>query len=122
MNVEVEFFKSRERKVVVLRKISVEEQVTDFDATIIFEDKYEIIFRESKRISKLIEKNYREYMGDKHHLKVELDSLVYIGDFYLTFSQWAEFCTIWNEFEASGLLCEKYQLSIPKSRRELRND
>ena len=50
MNVEVEFFKSREQKLVVLRKISVEEQVTDFDATIIFEDEYEIIFRESKRI------------------------------------------------------------------------
>ena len=86
------------------------------------EDEYEIIFRESKRISKLIEKNYREYMGDKHRLKVELDSLVYIGDFYLTFSQWAEFCTVWNQFEAGGLLYEKYQLSIPKSRRELRND
>ena len=54
MNVEVEFFKSRERKLVVLRKISVQEQVTDFDATIIFEDEYEIIFRDSKRISKLI--------------------------------------------------------------------
>ena len=94
MNVEVEFFKSREQKLVVLRKISVEEQVTDFDATIIFEDEYEIIFRDSKRISKLIEKNYREYMGDKHRLKVELDSLVYIGDFYLTFSQWAEICTV----------------------------
>ena len=66
MNVEVEFFKSRERKLVVLSKISVEEQVTDFDATIIFEDEYEIIFHDSKRISKLIEKNYREYMGDKH--------------------------------------------------------
>ena len=50
MNVEVELFKSREQKLVVLRKISVEEQVTDFDATIIFEDEYEIIFRESKRI------------------------------------------------------------------------
>ena len=44
---------------------------------------------------------------------MELDSLVYIGDFYLTFSQWAEFCTVWNQFEAGGLVYEKYQLSIP---------
>ena len=53
-------------------------------------------------------------MGDKHHLMVELDSLEYIGDFYLTFSQWAEFCMVWNQFEARGLVYEKYQLSIPK--------
>ena len=34
-------------------------------------------------------------------------SLVYIEDFYLTFSQWAEFCTVWNQFEAGGLVYEK---------------
>ena len=109
MNVQVNFFKSGERKLVVLRKICVEEQVMDFDATIIFKDEYEIIFCKSKRVSKLIEKNYWNYMSDKHRLKVELDSLVYIGNFYLTFSQWAEFCTVWNQFEAGGLVYKKYQ-------------
>ena len=122
MHVEVEFFKSRERKLVVLRKISEEERETDFDATVIYTEEYDATYRDLGAISKRIQKNYQEYMGDKRRLKVELDSLVYIGDFYLTFSQWAEFCTVWNQFEAGGLLYEKYQLSIPKSRRELRND
>ena len=36
VNLKLNFFKSRERKLVVLRKKSVEEQVTNFDATIIF--------------------------------------------------------------------------------------
>ena len=122
MNVEVEFFKSREQKLVVLRKISEEERVTDFDATVIYTEEYDATYQDLGAISKRSQKNYREYMGDKRRLLVELDSLVYIGDFYLTFSQWEEFCTVWHQFETRSVVYEKYKLAIPKSRRELRND
>ena len=120
---EVEFFKSRERKLVVLRKISEEERVTDFDATVIYTEEYDAAYRDLGAISKRIQKNYREYMGDKRRLLVELDSLVTVRQFfYLIFSQWEEFCTVWHQFETRSVVYEKYNLAIPKSRRELRND
>ena len=36
VNLRLNFFKSREQKLVVLRKKRVEEEVTNFDATLIF--------------------------------------------------------------------------------------
>ena len=120
--IEVEFFKSKERKLVVLRKLNAEEScVTDFDASIIYGDEYESVYKELGLISRRIEKNYRDYLGDRRgRLIVELDSLVYIGDFYLTFSQWSDFCAVWDQFEKGGEVYEKFRLGVSKSRRELR--
>ena len=54
-------------------------------------------------------------------MKVELDSVVYFGNFSLTFSQWEEFSKVWKLFESSRDVYERYTLEKPKSRRELRN-
>ena len=121
MNIEVEFFKQGAKKLVVLRKIQGEERVVDFDASIIYEDEYDSVFKDLNKINCQIEKNYKEYLGGKRHLKVELDSLVYVGNFSLTFSEWKEFSRLWKLFESSGVLYERYTLDKPKSRRELRN-
>ena len=43
MNVEVEFFKQEEKKLVVLRKLQGEGRVTDFEASIIYEDEYDAV-------------------------------------------------------------------------------
>ena len=94
MNVEVEFFKQEEKKLVVLRKLQEEDRVTDFEASLIYEDKYDAVFKDLTKVNRQIENNYKEYLGGFRHLKVELDSLVYIGDFSLTFSQWEEFSKV----------------------------
>ena len=119
MNVEVEFFKQEEKKLVLLRKIQGEEGVVDFDASIIYEDEYDSVFKDLTKINRQIEKNYKEYLGGRRHLKVELDSLVYIGNFSSTFSQWGEFSAVWKLFESSGLCYERYTLEKAKLRREL---
>ena len=87
MNIDVEFFKQGEKKLVVLRKVQGEDRVVDFDAAIIYEDEYDSVFKDLCKINRQIEKNYKEYLGERRHLKVELDSLVYVGNFSLTFSQ-----------------------------------
>ena len=120
MNIQVEFFKQEEKKLVVLRKIQGEDRVVDFDASIIYEDKYDSVFKDLSKIKRQIEKNYKDYLGGRRHIKVELDSLVYIGNFSLTFSQWDEFSTVWKLFESSRVSYERYTLEKPKSRRELR--
>ena len=88
MNIEVEFFKQQEKKLVILKKIHGEDSVVDFDASVIYEDEYDSVFKDLSKINREIERNYKEYLGDRRHLLVELDSLVYIGNFSLTFSQW----------------------------------
>ena len=124
-HIEVELFKSKERKLVVLRKLNAEEScVRDFDACIIDGDEYDSVYKELGLISRRIEKNYREYLSEHKEkgkrLFVELDSLVYVGDFYLTFSQWSDFCAVWDQFEKGGEVYEKFRLGVSKSRRELR--
>ena len=121
MNVEVEFFKQEEKKLVVLRKLQGEGRVTDFEPSIIYEDEYDAVFKDSSKVNRQIEKNYKEYLGGRSHVKVKLDSLVYIGNFSLTFSQWEEFSKVWKLFESSRDVYERYTLEKPKSRRELRN-
>ena len=121
MNVEVEFFNQEEKKLVVLRKLQGEGRVTDFEASIIYEDEYDAVFKDLSKVNHQIEKNYKEYLGGRSHVKVELDSLVYIGNFSLTFSQWEEFSKVWKLFESSRDVYERYTLEKPKSRRELRN-
>ena len=101
MNVEVEFFKQEEKKFVVLRKLQGEDRVTDFEASIIYEDEYGAVFKNLSKVNRQIEKNYKEYLGGRSHVKVELDSLVYIGNFSLTFSQWEEFSKVWKLYESS---------------------
>ena len=101
MNVEVEFFKQEEKKLVVLRKLQGEGRVTDFVASIIYEDEYNAVFKDLSKVNRQIEKNYKEYLGGRSHVQVELDSLVYIGNFSLTFSQWEEFSKVWKLFESS---------------------
>ena len=88
MNIKVEFFKQPEKKLVTLRKIHGEDSVVDFDASVMYEDEYDSVFKDLSKINREIERNYKEYLGDRRHLLVELDSLVYIGNFSLTFSQW----------------------------------
>ena len=66
---------------VVLRKLQGEDRVTDFEASIIYEDEYDAVFKDLTKVNRQIEKNYKEYLGGSRHLKVELDSLVYIGNF-----------------------------------------
>ena len=65
----------------LLRKINGEDRVVDFDASIIYEDEYDSVFKDLSKINQQVEKNYKEYLGDKRHLLVELDSLVYIVNF-----------------------------------------
>ena len=81
MNIEVECFKQEEKKLVVLRNIQGEDRVVDFDASIIYEDEYDSVFKDLFKVNRQIEKNYKEYFGGRIHLKVELDSLVYVGNF-----------------------------------------
>ena len=95
--------------------------MVDFDASIIYEDEYDSVFKDLTKINQQIEKNYKEYLGGQRHLFVELDSLVHTGNFILTFFQWKEFCMVWKLFESSGGCYERYILEKPKSRRELRN-
>ena len=121
MNVEVEFFKQEEKKLVVLRKLQGEGRVTGFEASIIYEDEYDAVFKDLGKVNCQIEKNFKEYLGGRSHVKVELDSVVYIGNFSLTFSQWEEFSNVWKLFESSRDVYERYTLEKPKSRRELRN-
>ena len=121
MNVEVEFFKCEEKKLVVLRKLQGEGRVTDFEASIIYEDEYDAVYKDLGKVNRQIEKNYKEYLESRSHVKVELDSVVYIGNFSLTFSQWEEFSKVWKLFESSRDVYERYTLDRSKSRRELRN-
>ena len=121
MNIEVEFFKQEEKKLVVLRRLQGEGRVTDFEASIRYEDEYDAVFKDLNKVNRQIEKNYKEYLGGRRHVKVELDSLVYIGNFSLTFSQWEVFSKVWKLFESSRDVYERYTLEKPKSRRELRN-
>ena len=121
MNVEVEFFKREEKKLVVLRKLQGEGRVTDFEASIIYEDEYDAVYKDLGKVNRQIEKNYKEYLESRSHVKVELDCVVYIGNFSLTFSQWEEFSKVWKLFESSRDVYERYTLDRSKSRRELRN-
>ena len=105
----------------VLQKLQGEGRVTDFEASIIYEDEYDAVYKDLSKVNRQIEKNYKEYLGGRSHVKVELDSLVYIGNFSLTFSQWEEFSKVWKLFESSRDVYERYTLDRPKSRRELRN-
>ena len=78
------------------------------------------MFKDLSKNNRQIEKNYKEYLGGRRHIKVALDSLVYIGNFSLTFSQWEEFSPVRKLFESSGVCYERYVLEKQKSRRELR--
>ena len=68
MNIEVEFFKQQEKKLVVLRKIHGEDRVVDFDASIIYEDEYDSVFKDLSKRNRQIERNYKEYLGDIYWL------------------------------------------------------
>ena len=52
----MEFFKQQEKKLVVLRKIHGEDRVVDFDAWIIYGDKYDSVFKDLSKINRQIEK------------------------------------------------------------------
>ena len=60
MNVEVEFFKQGEKKLVVLRKLQGEGR--DFEASIIYENEYDTVFKDLSKVNRQIEKNYKEYL------------------------------------------------------------
>ena len=76
--------------------------MVDFDVSIIYEDEYDSVFKDLSKINQHIEKNYKEYLGDKRHLLVELDRKVYIGNFSLTFSQRKEFLQCGNCLNLQG--------------------